>query len=410
MHHLSEAVVVSAAERPLRLSPVEQLLCACARRAGDQARERVAVLASDAVDWKLLPGLLRRHGLQALGVSHLAAVRDRIPAPVWRELHTAAMAARADALAQWAELLRILRRCEAAEVHVLPYKGPVLGWEAYGDLGARPSVDLDLLVRPDQFERASDALRELGYRSEYHFPRARDQWFRRVDGDYPFQHADTGRLVELHVRAMSRRFGPQPSTAELWTRRRETTVLGTPVAQLGEDDQFYLQVVHGAKHRWERLEWIAATAELLRSRNGDLSALHTARYPEQRAVLLGCRLAHELLDAPVGTDTASRIARDPAVARLADAARRHLFRDPYLDDGAVNDTAAKLWFNYRLQRGAFARVRFLYRWIAWPSPEDWEHLQIPDPMFFLYRITRPMRLLWRYARPEPGAPNRPEHA
>ncbi len=400
---------MATAERARRLAPVEQLLCACARRAGDQTRERVAALASGAVDWEVLPALLRRHGLQALGVSHLAAVRDRIPAPVWTELHAGAMAARADALAQWAELLRILRRCEETGVNAIPYKGPVLGWEAYGDLGARPSVDLDLLIRPDQFERASDALRGLGYQPEYRFSRARERWFRSVDGDYPFPHTDTGGLVELHVRAMSRRFGPQPSTAELWTRRRETTVLGTPIVLLGEDDLFYLQVVHGAKHRWERLEWLAATAELLRARRGGVSALHAARYPDQRAVLLGCLLARELLDAPVDPDTESRIACDPVVAELAEAARRHLFRDPHLDDGAVNDTAAKLWFNYRLQRGTLARVRYLYRWIAWPSPEDWEHLQIPDPMFFLYRITRPVRLLWRYARPEPDVANRPDH-
>jgi Uncharacterised nucleotidyltransferase len=396
--HAAEAAVTMATERLSDLAPVERLLCACARPADHSGSDRFSDVAWESVDWELLPRLLVRHGLQALAVSHLASARQRVPESVWRELHAGAMAARAESLALWAELQRILRRCAEVGVDALPYKGPVLGWEAYGDLGARPSVDLDLLVRPHDLDAATHTLRELGYLPAFRFSRARERWFRRVDGDYPFEHGDTGGLVELHIRAMSRRFGPQPSTSRLWQRRRAAAVLGATIAVLHENDVFYLQVVHGAKHRWERLEWIAATAELLRARDGDVSALHAAAYPNQRAVLLGCALARNLLGAPVDVGTATRIGRDREIGRLADAANRHLFRDARIDDSAVNDTAAKLWFNCRVQRGTLARARFLYRWAAWPSPEDWERLQIPDAIFFLYRLTRPFRLMWRYAR------------
>jgi hypothetical protein len=64
----------------------------------------------------------------------------------------------------------------------------------------------------------------------------------------------------------------------------------------------------------------------------------------------------------------------------------------------MRDTAGKLYFNLRLGRGVVTRARFCYRWICWPSPEDWEHLPLPDPLFFGYRLTRPLRLAWRYAR------------
>ena len=377
------------------LSPTQRLLCACARRPDAS----VTPLPLEAIDWSSLPPLLVRHGLLALAATHLSAVRERIPASVWREIHTAAPRARADALALSAELLRIVREFSDAGVDVLPYKGPLLAWEAYGDLGVRPFADLDLLTRPQDLERAATVLRTLGYRPTYAFPPACANWFRRVDGDYPFVHAGTDSLVELHVRALSRRFGPEPATEDLWRRRRTLNLAGTVVPAPRADDVLYLQLVHGAKHRWERLEWIASTAELLRIRNGDVSALLDGSYPNTRAVLLGCLLAHRLLGAPLDAGAAALIARDRTVRRLAAEVPRHLFREAGADDAGPGDTAAKLWFNFRLQRGGVARARFLYRWVAWPSPEDWEHLRLPRSMFFLYRILRPIRLLWRYARP-----------
>ena len=404
------AILAESARSTPGLSPTQQLLCACARRAGDPNIAPVfEALPWDSVDWPTFPGLLVRHGLQALAAAHLAVVRDRLPDVTWQEVHAGAAAARAAALALSAELLRILQRFAEAGVETLPYKGPLLGWEAYGDLGARPSVDLDLLICPAELEAATALLGDLGYRPEHNFPPAAARWFRRVDGDYPFEHHETGGLVELHVRAMSRRFGPDPTTAELLARHRVATISGRRVALLGADDLFYLQVVHGGKHRWERLEWIAATAELLRLRHGDVSGLYRAPYPNSRAVLLGCRLARDLLGAPVDADTTARLAADHAVERLAADACRRLFDDARSRDDTPDETAAKLSFNLRLQRGLPARTRFLYRWVFWPSPEDWEQLRLPDSMFFAYRLTRPVRLLWRYTRRLPRHDDRTSH-
>ncbi len=405
------AALVKAVGPVVNLSATHRLLCACARRADDTDLPRLLAAGEwESVDWRSFPTLLIRHGLQALAGAHLAGARDRMPESVWRDIHAGAMAARAEALALSSELFRLLDRLAAAGVDTLPYKGPLLGWEAYGDLGARPSVDLDLLICPADLETATAALHDLGYQPAYHFSPAEERWFRRVDGDYPFEHGITGRLVELHVRALSRRFGPEPTTPALLARRRMLAISGLRVAVPDADDLFYLQVVHGAKHRWERLEWVAATAGLLRLRDGDVSALHSGRYPNARAVLLGCRLARDLLGAPVDAETLARMGDDPTIERLAGDAVRRLFDDSGTADDGPDTTAAKLWFNFRLQRGLGPRIRFLYRWIFWPSPEDWERFRLPEPIFFAYRLTRPLRLLWRYARRIPRHENRTRHA
>jgi hypothetical protein len=358
-------------------------------------------LPLETIEWEAIPRRLVIHGLSILAASHLSTVRHAVPAATWNRIQNQALAARASALALAAELTRILRALEADAVDALPFKGPLLGLDAYGDLAARPFDDLDLLVRPRDLDRAMLTLTRMGYESQYHFTRRRDAWFRRVDGDYPMVHAHTSTLVELHARAVSRRFGWGLGTDDLWRRHGVQHVGDNAVAVLSDDDRFYLYVVHGAKHRWERLEWLASTAALLGRRSGDVSALLQPPYRLRRAVLLACHLAHTLLGAPLADTTVSAIGDDPTVIALSAEVRRHMFSDRR--DDSRDDTAAKLRFNWRLAAGWGQRIAYLYRWCTWPSPEDWMTMSIPDPLFFLYRLTRPARLLWQYARPGMGA-------
>jgi Uncharacterised nucleotidyltransferase len=374
-----------------------ELACAVARArldADTTVRLRAAVAAVE--DWQAVPAVLARHGLQALAAKHLAPVRQTIPEMIWRALDTQAREARARALAGAAELRRIARACDAASLPMLAIKGPVLAWHAYGDIGARPFTDLDLLVAPADVPRAADLLRELHYTAEYRFSTRRDAWFRRVDGDYPLVHAVTGQLVELHARPLSLRFSGMAPFEALWERRSVVPMGDWPVSSLGDDDAFLLQALHGAKHRWERLEWVGAMGELVRLRAGDVESLVAAAPSAQRAILLACEVAAGWVDAPLSQRTRERCRRSRGIARLAQQAW-HRVAAGATDEGFA-ETAGKLTFNFRLQRGIAGRLRFAYRWTFWPSPEDWRLLPLPDRLFFAYRVVRPLRLAARYVR------------
>ena len=373
------------------------ILCAVARAELDaDATARLDDAAARMDDWDALPDLLVHHGLTVLGARQLERVRDRVPADTWEEIRRRARAAHATSLALAGELRRIVETFDGADVPVLPFKGPVLAWRAYGDLGARPFVDLDLLVRPPDVSAAIAALGALGYIPTYHFTERQDAWFRRVDGDYAFVHPDTDCLVELHARAVSLRFEAMPPVEALWARRTFVPLAGRQVPVLSADDCFLLQALHGGKHRWERLEWVAVVAELLRQRGGDVASVLSQAPGARRAILLACTVASRWLRAPLSADMRARCARDPSVERLAATAWRRIASDA-VDEGP-EETAGKLAFNSRLQRGVAARARFAYRWAFWPSPEDWEFLPLPDALFFAYRVVRPLRLIGRYGR------------
>ncbi len=378
------------------------LACAVARVEMDEhAAERLDAAMAGVADWAMVPPVLVRHGLLALAAIHLAPRRAAVPDAVWTTLETESRRARALALAGAGELGRIAGACAAARIPMLALKGPVLGWRAYGDIGARPFTDLDLLVPPAAAPHTLDLLRELGYAAEYRFTPRQDAWFRQADGDYPLVHAETGRMVELHARPLTRRFAGLPRFEVLWERRVTAPLGDREVFALGDDDAFLLQALHGGKHRWERLEWVAAVGELLRRRGGEIGPLLATAPEGRRALLLAAEVAATWVGAARGPRTLAACRRDALVPALADRAWRRVASGA-VDEGST-ETAGKLRFNFRLQRGVKARLRFAYRWAFWPSPEDWQFLRLPDPFFFVYRVVRPLRLLGRYLRRAPTA-------
>jgi len=376
------------------------LLLACARLAlapGEAARVRR--MAAGAIDWELAFALARRHRVVPFLHRHLR--HAPLPHAAAAELAALQRDGAHRGLRMAAELRRLVDALSSAGVDALAYKGPALAMQAYGSLGMREFVDLDLLVRPGDVPRAVRALAAEGYAPALDLSPAQERCFRRVDGDYPLVHGETGVLVELHARVSSERFCMPLATDALMRRAAAVPLGGGEVRTLGDDDLLVVLCAHGAKHRWKRLEWVVALAELLRAGRGDVDAAlrRATRERARRTLLLGLSLARRLLDAPL-PDAASRaIAADRALAALAAEAEARLFGAAG-DDG--EETPANLLFNLRARDGAVDRARYAARWLFAPSPEDWRWARLPDALFPLYRVLRPVRLLLRHGRGSGG--------
>ncbi|HET7461742.1 MAG TPA: nucleotidyltransferase family protein [Longimicrobium sp.] len=372
------------------LSPEARLLLRAA--SGGDVDE---ALVSD-VDGTRLLALAERHRMIPLLHRHLRGAALPPSAAAELRARNAAEAHRALRLA--GEARRLLDALSGDGIEALVYKGPALAVQAYGDLALRSFIDLDLLVRPADVPRAIGVLAGAGYAAALEMSPAQERCFRRIDGDYPLVHRETGTLVELHARVSSLRFAMPIDTGALMRRSRLVAVGGGAVRTLGDDDLLLVLLVHGAKHRWKRLEWLAAVAALLRAGRGDVATV-LARATElhaRRTVLLGLHLTQTLLGAPLSAAVEREIAADGGVAALAGGAAARLF-GPEPADGA-GETRANLRFNLRLRDGAADRARSVARWLFGPGPEDWKWRPLPDALFPLYRVLRPLRLLARHGR------------
>jgi len=101
---------------------------------------------------------------------------------------------------------------------------------------------------------------------------------------------------------------------------------------LGGEDLALFLCAHGAKHLWERLEWLCDLAALLARRPGldwDAMLARARRRGAERIVLLALHLAHELLGARFLTVSARGRARIGPCASSGSACRARLFAGPH---------------------------------------------------------------------------------
>lgn len=140
------------------------LLCATAEQRRAAHDEMSALLWQ--VDEPRLVALLRRTGLIVLLGERLLALGGRHFPHLEGERASFKLSARRWGAATELASLEIMDRFASAGIRALPLKGSLLARELYGDVAARSSIDIDVLVAPEHLNEAARLLSRCGWRWE----------------------------------------------------------------------------------------------------------------------------------------------------------------------------------------------------------------------------------------------------
>jgi hypothetical protein len=376
------------------------LLAACRLGApglADRVGERFG--KGTAADWSGFLRLMDAQGAGSIAASALLDLdEDVLPAHVRPALAERVRLASLRAAVLVDELLEIVDAFETRGIEVVAHKGPALSLLAYGRVGIRDSVDLDLVVRESDVDRAELALRERGYRRHSPKdlrPRVEAAW-RRAWNETEFVSADGWVFVDLHWRICPERFPFRVDAPRLWSRLPRAPLGGQGVQVFRPEAQVVLLSVHGAKDRWERLGWLCDIDRLVRSHpaldwDDVLGTAEEARC--LRATALGLVLARGLLETPLPRGVRSGrplTSIEPLAARLghelAAGARRP--RGPLARIGVTP-------FQLEVFDGRADAARYVYRSLVTPMAWDFEleRIRLPDALYGLYYPLRVARLL-----------------
>ena len=293
------------------------------------------------------------------------------------------------------ELAAIAAVWSAADVEFLVLKGPALARQAYPVPEWRAYDDLDLWVATCDFDRAVAALERGGYRRQHPLSRRAAACARRAGIEAALVHPERGRLVDVAhgwpALAPTRR-----AAAEMTTAAVTLEIAGVRIRAPGSVHALLYACQHGAHHSWDRLSWVADVAGLwLRlGPTGHVQACETARQWRMTTMLgLGLRLAAEHLGLQL-ENPAAALAALPRVRALSARVRLEAV-------GAGPERAAML-DRLRFARDAWdtagQRLRMIAGWIFTPTLGDIEARPLPEALYPLYALLRPLRLLrhpWR---------------
>jgi hypothetical protein len=332
------------------------------------------------------------HGVIAQLDTQLRA--ESIPEGIQKNLRERHRAQLLFTLSITAELFRLLEKFRASGVESIVVKGPVLSVRAYGDPGLRQYVDLDFLIRARDLPSATRALTDSGYHPDVPIEAIEAG---KIPGEYLFAKPGTRLLVELHTEHTFRYF-PRPLPMEdYFARRTVVRIDENRVPALSAEDEFVLICIHGAKHFWERLMWVADVAAMTGGGTPlDWEAVRESAKAvgAERMVHVALGLAQELLRAEIPPETKDRIGSDRATKRICGRIQKWLpyagFAPPTLRERAI--------FRMGIRGGLIAGTAYLLRLSLSPTEEDWAEGAEGKRSWISDAVRRPFRLMKKYGQ------------
>src|SRR6266481_1202359 len=347
------------------------------------------------VDWARLLFLAEEHGV----AGHLAASLRGLEAGLIPPETRQALVDRQRAqifltLRLTAELFRISERFTSEGIGALVVKGPVLAVQAYGDPAMRAYGDLDLLVRQRDIRRATELMSAAGYAAAVPLS-AIDAG--KIPGQYLFSKPDSKLLVELHNDLTLRYFPRRLPLEDFFARQIRVRLDAHEAPALSVEDELVLISIHGAKHFWERLMWIADVAALVSRQTGidwQRVADSAQAVGAERMLHTGLRLASDLLQARLPDKVQATVEADAGAARLAEQSGKWLPAAGYAPPGLFERAA----FRLRMHGGFLSAPAYLLRLPLSPTEEDWNDTGQAKGHWLPDAVRRPFRLARKYGR------------
>lgn len=249
--------------------------------------------------------------------------------------------------------------------------------------------DLDLLVHPADLSRSITVLAGLGY-----FPQNDLAWLTpgmllKWTGEMSYT-SPQGTRVDLHWRLTPTHYTVQLDPEILWRNQISIRIAGSELPSLKPEALLLLLAVHGAKHCWESIGWLADVAWLLNA-NANFEwqlAMELADESNcQRPLLLLASLVQSVFQVALPA-----LPSDPAVAGLQ---QRVISR---WCDGPVETPKSPELFSFAaaLARRRRDSLRHLFGLLFHPTELEWSRRHLPESLSWFYVPGRAARLLGKY--------------
>ncbi len=294
-----------------------------------------------------------------------------------------------------AHLLLLTRSLEKNKFHYLAIKGPALSQLLHGNISSRQYSDIDLFVEETDIYTMSQHIISLGYIPVLPLSLLNNQTFLALDNDFSFRHQKTNALLELHWKLFPVRHHMPLDFQTLYKNREQFLLQDQEVSTLSKEDNLLYLALHGAKHIFERYEWVYDLHLLLSQNDIQIDRVYQKAKKSQIEVpfLLGIFLTQTLFGTEIPEHfTAYRTAH---IQTLIDKTLNYYGQGfVYWDES--DKKRARFLFLSALSQHRESQVLWLFKSLFQTTPVDVITFNLPDRLSFLYPLLRPFRLLYKH--------------
>lgn len=178
---------------------------------------------------------------------------------------------------------------------------------------------------------------------------------------------------------------------------RTLSLSGVALKVFCDEDMLSYLLIHGAKHAWHQLKWLVDIVALLRRDPAP-------DWEVVAAIMISAGLGRPLAQGMLLVENLFSIPPPPAVLQVVESEQSAPILAGYalqtlLQPGHNPDPYRLLQYLLGLKKD------FRYQWAVLTAeffcPTDWKTVPLPDTLFPLYFILRPILSVWRKLRRNP---------
>ena len=279
-------------------------------------------------------------------------------------------------------------------IECIVLKGPVYAIQAYGDLTLRQFSDLDILIHQVDFPKAYNLLEQSRYDPIFKLNDKQKKF--QIWSAIHFSFYRQGDIFEVHWNIDPLRGIHHLAPEEIWQQLNSIHVFDQDFFTLSQENTILYTCIHGAKHGWTQLKWIVDLAFLSQSlseKNWLVLMEHAKSKGLFRQVCLGLSLAVDTIDLELPLQILDELNRNRGAKQLAYQVKQSLSKRT----NQPSPTDGYKFYLMSLERWQ-DRLHYMFGLIFIPEPNDWLKSSLPENLYFLYYLIRPIRLLIKYGK------------
>lgn len=378
-----------------KVKPEDELVLCCARTEMDiETEKKIEALVSLNLNWGHVFEMASRHNLKPLLYLQLNQIcPDDVPTDLMLHLEEFVTNNARKNLFFLKEITEIIKSLNNHNIQAIPYKGPILAQQVYGNLTMRQFGDLDLFVSKNDVPKIKGILRALGYEPEFNLGSVQEQNYLKSQRELKFFNESNGVTLELHWK-YSGVFLNLPHHAEkiFSADLKEINIGGVPIQDISSENLLLILSIHNASHKWSRLSWLVDIATLINNHKIDWPKVLkiSKQLSIQRILLINIYLCQFLLNLRLDSAT-SEYLNDDYLKEIANS-----FDPKYFKIRSEDSLLENIQIGMKLRENKVDGIKDCFSGIFNPSFYELKHLELPPSFFFIYYIYRPFNLLKRY--------------
>lgn len=365
------------------------LIIECCRLSQDSKliEEKISLIKN----WDEFISLAYSHGVFPLVYQVLKKHEDKIPLNTIAFMKQTYMNLVKTNMLMTSELIKVSKLLEDNGIKAIAFKGPVLSAMAYGDVISRQYVDLDILVDDDRLLDSIEILKNNEYSLEDDFKLDLLKKNRSIFHDVTLRKNNIVN-IELHWRLFSDEYMTGISDLNIKENLRPFEYQNQTLNVFDNEIQILYLSIHGAKHNWERIEWLVDIVRFIENNTMNWKRLLDLiqKTKTEKILFSTFYLCKTILDLSLPKEIEEKIEKSN-ILKFSKRFEQFFYKNfnYMLEHDVESKKISKIQFD--ILHGYKNKLLFIIALLK-PTELDYQSVNLPKYMSFLYYLIRPINL------------------